>query len=34
MAKFKELPKKEQEGYVIAYTNAIKVKHINCVTVT
>lgn len=26
MAKFKELPKKEQEGYVIAYTNAIKVK--------
>ena len=26
MAKFKELPKKEQEGYVIAYINAIKVK--------
>ncbi len=26
MAKFKELPKKEQEGYVIAYTNVIKVK--------
>lgn len=28
--KFKNLPQKEQEGYVINYTDPIKIKYIYC----